>query len=102
MRRFGPGIAGALLVALLAGCSDTGPQEGPVAFKKSNTEQLTNLKNQMAKNVKDQAYMKPATEGPKAAGEAKKPEAEAKPADQSKPADQPKPAGEPKPAEKKG
>jgi hypothetical protein len=98
MRRFGPGIAGAILLAICAGCSDTGTQDGVVPFKKTDAGQFTSMKNQMAKNVKEQTYTKPPTEGSKSAGESKKPAAEAKPAEPPKPADQTKPADQAKPA----
>jgi hypothetical protein len=101
MRRFGPGIAGAILLAICAGCSDTGTQDGTVPFKKTDAGQFTSLKNQMAKNVREQTYTKSPTEGSKPAGESKKPAAEAQPAEQPKPADQAKPASAVKSAEKK-
>jgi hypothetical protein len=102
MRRACLGIAG-LLVTALAGCSDTGPQEGTVAFKKTNIEQFTSMKNAMQKNVQTGAYApkaaegKPATETTKPATETTKPATETtKPATETT-----KPAAETKAVEKK-
>jgi hypothetical protein len=103
MRRSCLGIAGILAAATLAGCSDTGVQEGPVPFKGTSTDQFNGMTNQMKKNATSQVDAK------KAEGDAKpadtKPAAESKPADtkpaaESKPADT-KPAGDTNPADTK-
>ncbi len=103
MSRSGPRIAGIVLAAALAGCSDPGVQEGPVPFKGTSTEPLNALKNEMKKNATTQAYaFKPDADGkpvhePKAA---ENKAAEPKPAGDTKPVAETK-AAEPKPAETK-
>ncbi|MGP0062185.1 MAG: hypothetical protein ACLQGP_01110 [Isosphaeraceae bacterium] len=84
MRRSCKGIAGIVLAAALAGCSDTGVQEGTVPFKSTNTEPLNAMKNEMKKAAQAQSNeQKPAESKPAADS---KP-AESKPATDSKPAD---------------
>ena len=87
MRRICLGFAGAIL-AVLAGCSDSGVQDGPIPFKGTSTEPFNAMKNQMAKNVQSQAY-------------ATKPAGDTKSTAETKPATQTKPAAETKPEEKK-
>jgi cell division septation protein DedD len=104
MRRFCQGIAGVVLVAAVAGCSDTGPQDGKVPFKGTSTEGLTSLKNQMSKNAnalvqKELEANKAKESKPAEAKPAEAKPAEAKPAE-AKPAEA-KPA-EAKPASKSG
>ncbi len=94
MRRFCYGIAGIVLVAAVAGCSDTGPQDGKVPFKGTPTDSLNSLTDQMKKKTQSQVQK----EEEEAKAKEAKP-AEAKPADEAKPAEA-KPA-EAKPAEAK-
>jgi hypothetical protein len=96
MRRFCQGIASVVLVAAIAGCSDTGPQEGKVPFRGTSTDGFTSLTNQMKNTAKAQA--KKALEEEEAKAKESKPAEEAKPAE-AKPAEA-KPA-EAKPAEAK-
>ena len=51
MRRFCLGFAGIVLVAAVAGCSDTGTQDGQVPFKGTSTEPFNSMKNQMEKKA---------------------------------------------------
>jgi hypothetical protein len=103
MRRSCLGIVGIVLAAAIAGCGDTGVQEGTVPFKGTSTEQFNEMKNETQKNVKTQAYAKKLEGDAKPAGDTKpadsKPAGDAKPAD-PKPAGDAKPGAEPKPASK--
>jgi hypothetical protein len=93
MRRICLGIAG-IVLSVLAGCSDTSVQEGPVPFKGTSTEPFNAMKNQMQKNVQGGTYGK--------TGEAAKPGADAKTAaPTTTPGSEAKPATDTKPAEKK-
>jgi len=65
MRRFWLGIAGIVLTTAVAGCSDTGVQEGTVPFKGTNTESLNVMKNQMTQDIKAQEYAKKSSAGSK-------------------------------------
>ena len=60
MRRYCQGIAGIVLLAAVAACSDTGTQDGKVPFKGTNPEQFNALANQMkkvqAKNAQAAAF----------------------------------------------
>jgi hypothetical protein len=101
MRRSCLGIVGIVFAAALAGCSDTGVQEGAVPFKGTSTDQFNGMKNQTTKHMQSQDYAKQSDADGKA--EPGKPAAEskpagAKPADAPKPADA-KPAGDAKPAD---
>jgi len=97
MRPFCLSLMGIVLAAGLAGCGETGVQEGSVPFKGTSTEPLNALTNQMKKNAQTQAYTnKPIDEDAVSPADAKP--ADAKPAD-AKPADA-KPA-DAKPADAK-
>ena len=94
MRRSRLGIAGIVLAAALAGCGDSGVQEGTVPFKGTNTEPLNAMKNEMKKAAQAQANEQ------KSEADAK-PGANAKPAESKPPADAKPATAEPKPAESK-
>ena len=96
MRRYCLGIAGIVVAATLAGCGDTGVQEGAVPFKGTSTEPFNAMKNEMQKNAKTQAQAKTPEGDAKPATDSKT--AEPKPAADSKTAADSKSPGEPKPA----
>jgi hypothetical protein len=104
MRRYCQGIAGIVLLAAIAACSDTGTQDGKVPFKGTNPEQFNALANQMkkvqAKNAQEASKAgetnpeepskaqeaKPAESKPKEAGPGESSKAqEAKPAESKAP-----------------
>ncbi len=98
MRRFCQGIASLVLIAAVAGCSDTGPQDGQVPFKGTPTEGFNSMTNQMKKTTQSQVQKEEEEAKAKEAKSAETKPAEAKPAE-AKPAEA-KPA-EAKPAEAK-
>ena len=88
MRRDRPGIVGTVLAALiLSGCGeDPGIQQGTVPYKKSDTEPLTSLKNEMARKTQEKAHLKKSEEEDKPAADSKsKAAAQTKPAPETKP-----------------
>ncbi len=95
MCRFCHGIAGIVLVAAVAGCSDPGTQDGKVPFKGTPTEPYNSLTNQMKKNAQIQAQ--------KAEEEAKAKEVKSDEPPKAKDAksDEPPKAKDAKPAEDK-
>jgi hypothetical protein len=85
MRRHRLGIVGAALAALaLSGCGeDPGIEKGSVNFKKTDTEPLTSLTNEMKKTTQEKAHVKK-SEGDGKPAAASKEAADSKPAADSK------------------
>ena len=70
MRRIGFEIAATILGCAIAGCGDSGVQEGPLEYKAPNTEGLSRLRDSMAENLKKGEHKKKSVEGKAAQGKA--------------------------------